>query len=94
MAGRLIRFGGLNVVQGIGRLVSKSAGTILVGFIIGPVQVAYFAIAESLTKNSSELSRSICSVLMPVASQLEAQDRREDLERMLLVGTNVLAALE
>ena len=92
-AGSLICFGSLNVVQGIGRLVSKSAGTVLVGFIIGPVQVAYFSIAESLTKNSSELSRSICSVLMPVASQLEAQDRREDLEKMLLVGTNVLAAL-
>ena len=93
MAGRLIRFGSLNVVQGIGRLISKSAGTVLVGFILGPVQVTYFSIAESLTKKSTELSRSICSVLMPVASQFEAQERHEDLERMLLVGTSVLAAL-
>ena len=93
MAGRLIRFGILNVVQGVGRLVSKSAGTVLVGFILGPVQVTYFSIAESLTKKSSELSRSICSVLMPVASQFDAQERHEDLKRMLLIGTSVLAAL-
>lgn len=89
----LLRFGGLNIVQGLGRRVTKSAGAVIVGIIMGPALVTYYAIAENLTNKLGELSKGVSTVLMPVASQLEAQDRRKDLVRAYLLATRVFAAL-
>lgn len=89
----LFRFGSLNLVQGVAKRASKSAGTIIVGVILGPALVTYYAISEALTNKSAELSGGISAVLMPVASQLDAEDRRNDLARAFLLASRTLLAL-
>ena len=91
-ARRLFRYGILFVVQGLGVRISRSAGALIVGLILGPLMVTFYVIAESLASKTSALSRSIVSVLMPVASQLEAQGRSGDLIRAYLLTTRTLVA--
>ncbi|MBN2474407.1 MAG: oligosaccharide flippase family protein [Pirellulales bacterium] len=89
----LLVFGGLTVVQGAAQRVGKSAGTIIVGIILGPAAVTFYTISETLGNRALEVSNGIRSVLMPVASQLDAQSRRDDLEEAYFISHRVLLAV-
>ncbi len=87
------RFGSLSAVFGMAKRVTQSAGVIIVGAVLGPAMVTFYAIAESLANKSVELSHGIRSVLLPVASQLDAQDRRDDLIKTFLLTYRTLFGL-
>ena len=92
-AKRLFNFGILVAVQGIGSKASRSAGAIIVGAVLNPAIAAYYVIAESLADKTAQLSKGFTSVLMPVASKLDAQNREAELVRALLLATRVLCAM-
>ena len=89
----LFRFSILNFVQGVGRRAAKSAGTVIVGLILGPAVACFYAIAENLIVKTNELAQGITTVLLPLASQLDAQKRRAALAQTVLLAARVLTAM-
>ena len=93
MLGTLFRFGGLRVMQGAAGRITQSAGAIVIGIVLGPVSVTFYAIAESLTRKSTNFSKGVSGVLMPVASHLDAQADREGLVQAYFLVTRGLLTL-
>lgn len=89
----LFRFAILNFVQGVGRRAAKSAGTVIVGMMLGPAVACFYSIAENLVVKTNELAQGITTVLLPLASQLDAQKRRAALARTVLLAARVLTAM-
>ncbi len=89
----LFHFGFLNLVIQLVRRTSLVGGSLLLGLISGPTVVAYYSIAESLTRKSVNLGKTLNSVVMPFASQFEAQSDKDALRQMLILPTRVLMAL-
>ena len=69
----LISFGSELFAMGGLRRLSEVSGIFIVGILLGPTSAAYYSIAESVSRKTSRLSRSVGTVLMPVASQLNAK---------------------
>lgn len=93
MARMLFRFGSLTLLQGMAKRVTKSSGALIVGVIIGPVAVTFYAIAQELANKAVELGDGIRGVLTPIASQLDAQNRQADLAKAFLLSARTLLAL-
>jgi len=89
----LFRFGLLNLVIQIVRRTSLVGGSLILGLFAGPVAVAYYSVAESLTRKSLNLGKTINYVVMPFASQFEAQSDRHALKRLLILPTRLLLTL-
>jgi len=92
-ARRLLRFGILNMAYGVTLKITKSAGAIITGMVLGLAMVTFFSIADTLTKKTLELGKGLNQVVMPVASHLNAQDRKEDLIRLLTLSVRVAVAM-
>ena len=81
----LISFGSeLFAISGLWRL-SEASGIFIVGVLLGPASAAYYSIAESVSRKTARLSRSVSTVLMPVASQLNAKNRKYELTQLLVL---------
>jgi O-antigen/teichoic acid export membrane protein len=79
--GRLFRFSSWNVLrQFAGRLQNRSAPLIM-GSMMGPASVPFFSLANSLLAKTHSLTQAVTTVVMPLASHLDAQQRREELLR-------------
>ncbi len=86
----LLGFGTLNVVAAAARRVNNFGGSIIIGFVSGPVLVTFYAIASSLATKVEELGQGVNSVLMPIVSQLDAQKRQRDLESVFFLSASTL----
>ena len=89
----LFRFGLLNLVIQIVRRTSLVGGSLILGLFAGPVAVAYYSVAESLTRKSLSLGKTINYVVMPFASQFDAQSDRYALKRLMVLPTRLLLTL-
>ena len=87
----VFRFGGVSFLNKLGNRTVGQLGPVIVGLIVGPAAVAYYAIAQSLASKSVEaVSSSIRTVVFPLASSLESQGRNEALVKVLTLGSKVL----
>lgn len=93
MLKELGKFGSLNIVIHLTRRIADYAGAVIVGIVLGPASVAYYAIAEGLQRKSMGLSQSIVSVVMPVASQLQSQRRQVELTRIFVLVPRLLLVM-
>jgi len=93
MLKRLFGFGLSNVVLAVARRINNFGGTLIVGMMLGPATATYYKIAESLAVNIEDLGKGVSSVLMPVASQLDAQGRRKDVTGAFLLSSRTVLAL-
>ena len=89
----LIKFGSVNLVRGVVRRVSESLPPILIGVILGPAMITFYALSELLTRKVSALVNGVALVVMPVASQLDAQKRTAQLKFMYLTTNRTLLAI-
>ena len=89
----ILGFSLLDVTIKTAKLLTSYAGDIMVGVCLGPIAVTYYSIANGLTRHVRKLARGVASVAVPVASQLDAQGRNEDLREMLLVSTRCLSGM-
>ena len=89
----LFGFGSLSVLTGVARRLTQYGGSLLVGFFLGPAIVTYYVIAEMLVLRAAGMNKGVTSVVMPVASQLDAQNRTADLKEVLFVVSRNLLAM-
>jgi len=89
----LLSFGILNLVIQVVRRTSLIGGSIILGIIAGPAAVGYYSVAESLTCKSLNLGKVLNHVVMPFASQFDAEGNRYALKRMAVLSTRLLLAL-
>ena len=89
----LLTFGSQNVLVGMARRLTNYGGTFVIGVILGPVMVAFYAIAQSLAVKQEDLGKGVTSVLMPVVSRLDAKNRRTDLAKVYFLASRILLAL-
>jgi len=91
--GKLLRFGSLNVLVNVSGRASRFSGPIIIGALLEPAVVPFFAVADSLTHKALSLTKSVTSVVMPLSGRLHAQDRREDLAAVLVQTARILLAI-
>jgi len=89
----LFGFGLLNLLIQAVRKTSLLGGGLILGLLAGPVAVAYYSVAESLTRKSLNLGKTINYVVMPFASQFDAQSDRHALKRLLVLPARLLLTL-
>lgn len=70
----------------------RSSNAVVLGFIAGPVAVAYYSLAEKLVKAVQEISRPLTQATYPRICALVASSKQEamDLLRKLLLGISLL----
>lgn len=86
----LFGFSSLNVIRRVCNEGRRNSGVLIVGYFLGPAAVPFFAVANTLVKKSHSLTQSISSVVLPVASELDAQQKREQLLRMMVLVPRLL----
>ncbi len=89
----LFGFGSLTVLTGVARRLTQYGGSLMVGFFLGPAIVTYYVIAEMLVLRAAGMNKGVTSVVMPVASQLDAQNRTDELKEVLFVVSRNLLAM-
>ena len=88
----LFAFSSRNVIaQAAARLETKSA-PLMIGFFLGPAMVPFFEIASRLVDKAQSLTKGVNAVTLPLASQLDAEKRREQLVQLLLIIPRSLVA--
>lgn len=92
-ASMLFCFGSLETGIQLVRRFTLYGGGLLLGIFVGPAAVAYYTIAESLTRKSLNLGKVMNSVVMPFASHFDAQADRYALRRLVSLSTRTLLAL-
>ncbi len=86
----LLKFGVLNIVAASARRVTHQAGPLIIGIIVGPAVVTFYSIAAVLASKVEDLAKGVNSVLMPVVSQLDAQQRPEELQEVFVLASRLL----
>ncbi|NOX54761.1 MAG: oligosaccharide flippase family protein, partial [Planctomycetes bacterium] len=89
----LFGFGLLELLIQLARRFSAYGGGLILGILAGPAAVAYYSVAESLTRRSVNLGKGVSGVVMPFASQFEAQQDRHAMRRLAVLSVRVLCAL-
>ena len=67
--------------------------SLVIGACISVEMVAYFTIGSSLVAYAQQVAQAVSSTFVPMASGLEASGRLEDLQRMLIRGTQAMLGL-
>ena len=81
---KLFSFGKFNFLRHMSRIVLIRSDVIIIGVILGPTQVAFYAIAESLQNMVSLIVKAISRVIMPVASSLSAKGENTGIQKLIL----------
>lgn len=84
-------FGGKTVLNSLSRLLLYQTNSMLIAFYLGPAALALYSRPRSLVSHAQTFVNKFGFVLTPVASSLQAAERKEDL-RELLVQTGRFAA--
>ncbi len=87
------RFGGLTFLTHVARQMTENLGSVVVGIILGPAAVAFFAVPESLTRKVRAIGSGVTFVIDPLASHLDARGNRGALESVLVHAPRFLLAL-
>ncbi|MGC1273669.1 MAG: flippase [Planctomycetaceae bacterium] len=86
----LFGFSSMNVIRRVCNEGRRNSGSLIVGYFLGPAAVPFFAVAHTLVKKTHSLTQSVSSVVLPVASELDAQQKREQLLRMMVLVPRLL----
>lgn len=89
----LFRFGSLTVLTQFAKRMGTYSGGIIIGVFLGPAAVAYYAVAESISRKCTALGKAVNQVTMPVASQFDAQQHKTGLVELTILGPRVLLAM-
>lgn len=90
---RLFRFSSWNVLRQFANRLQNRSAPLIIGSMMGPASVPYFSLANSLITKTHSLTQSVTTVVMPLASHLDAQQRRQDLLRMMIVSARLLITM-
>lgn len=93
MARKLIRFSSLNILVNTAGRASKFSNPIIIGIMLGPVAVPFYAVADALTQKAWSLTKGVTSVMMPLSGRLQAEGRHDDLAIVLIQTARVLLAM-
>ncbi|HUT89247.1 MAG TPA: oligosaccharide flippase family protein [Thermoguttaceae bacterium] len=89
----LFHFSSMNVISNIANRVNRKSAPLIIGFFLGPAMVPFFEIANRLIAKAKSLTMGVNSVALPVASQLDAENRREHLVQLLILVPRSLVAV-
>lgn len=73
--------------------VIVNTDSLVIGACITVAMVTYFTIGSSLTSYAQQIAQAVSATFVPLASGLEASGRFEDLQRMLIRGTQAMLGL-
>lgn len=89
----LMRFGYKSFIQGIGSVVEKQSAPLLIGWLLGPAYVVFYAIPASIARYLQTVGWAISETFMPLFSDLYVRKEHEkicqiylDYSRYLLGG--------
>ena len=84
------RFASFNVLINFSRQISDYMGALLIGFFLSPAVVTFYELANSLVVHTQAFSKGVFSVIMPISSQLGAENRIDDLGEMGVQLTRIM----
>lgn len=93
MLHRLFGFSMFNVLVNSCHRLHTYAGSLIVGMFAGALPAASYSIAENLLRHSQAFTRAISNVALPVASRFQSQQKREDLQQLLILLPRTMLAL-
>ena len=95
---RLVDFGTLRsllgfslaaFLQGIAIRVCYLSDNLVVGFVLGPAMVGFYAVATSLVERSRGILTIITQLYAPLATKMNAQNKTRDLQRLFVSGSRM-----
>jgi len=95
---RLVDFGTLRSLLGFSLAVFLQAiafklcflsDNLVVGFVLGPAMVGFYAVATSLIERSRGIVTIITQLYAPLATKMNAQNRGRDLQRLFVSGSRM-----
>ncbi len=72
------------------RQLTQYGIVLFMGMILGPALVAVYSIADSVIRKTSMLTKGVSSVVMPIASRLDASGDRDAILRMSTVVSRIM----
>lgn len=93
MLHRLFGFSMFNVVVNSCHRLHTYAGSLIVGMFGGALPAASYSIAENLMRHSQAFTKAISNVALPVASRFQSQQKREDLQQLLMILPRTMLSL-
>lgn len=89
----LLRFSTLDFFVTFSKNLASQAGIFIAAVVVGPAAVTIYDLANSISHRIRRMAKEVLSVAMPLASQLHAQNRREELGALLVLLCRGLTAL-
>jgi O-antigen/teichoic acid export membrane protein len=93
MLKQLVLFGGKSFVMGIAGTVTGGIGKIVIGFILGPAAIPYYAIPARLISYITDFVMSVSNVFMPMFSHLQSRGDDEKLKDLYMVATKYIVGV-
>lgn len=93
MLHRLFSFSMFNLLVNGSHRLHTYAGSLVVAMFAGALPVASYSIAESLMRHAQAFTKTITNVVLPVASRFQSQQRRDDLQQLLVMAPRALLSL-
>ncbi|MBX3441627.1 MAG: oligosaccharide flippase family protein [Planctomyces sp.] len=90
---RFFRFGSWTVIRQVANRIHHKSAPLIIGLLSGPAVVPFYTLASSLIGKAHSLTMGVSSVVMPVASQLDAQKRHDALLRMMVLSARMMVLL-
>ncbi len=89
----LLNFSAYAFIIGIATRLSYWTDNIVVGVTLGPVAVAFYAVGGTISEYLRNGMVSVTGVLTPMASQMDALDRKHSLRRLHATGSKIALSL-
>ena len=90
---QLVRFGSKSFLQGIGSVVESRSSLLLVGWILGPALIPYYAIPASLARYLQTIGWAITQTFMPLFTNLLASKESEKVIDVYLTYSRYIIGL-
>jgi len=81
---KLIQYGGKSFVQGVGKVVEGRSSPILIGMLLNPASVPFYAIPASLANYIQTIGWALSGIFFPLFSDLYAQKRADKVRQVYL----------
>lgn len=88
---QLMTYGMKVQVSQLAHLASSQTDKLLLGFFLGPSSVTFYELGSKVVLTGKRLSRVMLSAILPAASEIEAKQDGESLERLYVRGSKYLA---
>ncbi len=94
MLAKLVRFGWRTQVSRLSNLVMFETDVLVIAFVLRDLELAgLYKIGVELANKMRQVPAIMLSALVPAASELDARDEGEKLQRLYLVGSKYVAAV-